>query len=255
MNPRRQQRLGAALAVILLVGGAIGALLYAMQENVDLFYTPTQLVEGLGEDKTKPVVGQRLRIGGMVVKGSVKRDANSLKVSFDLQDTGPIVTVIYDGILPDLFREGQGIVAQGVLVNATTIEATEVLAKHDENYMPPEVAEAMKGIKHVPPRLQQNGADGSSGYGSGGYGSGHSNAAGVTYSDDKTRDDGDDGVDGKAQSSGAESAAKPAAVHPEPKTTSSGSTPSTVHGSATDSTATDSTATDSPDTNAKKDMP
>lgn len=175
MNPRRQQRLGAALAVVLLVGGAIGALLYAMQENVDLFYTPTQLVEGLGEDKTKPVVGQRLRIGGMVVAGSVKRDADSLKVSFDLRDTGPEVTVIYDGILPDLFREGQGIVAQGVLVNATTIEATEVLAKHDENYMPPEVAEAMKGIKHVPPRLQQaddkNGY-GTSGYGSSGYGSG-----------------------------------------------------------------------------------
>lgn len=169
MNPRRQQRLGAALAVVLLVGGAIGALLYAMQENVDLFYTPTQLVEGLGEDKTKPVVGQRLRIGGMVVVGSVKRDADSLKVSFDLRDTGPVVTVIYDGILPDLFREGQGIVAQGVLVNATTIEATEVLAKHDENYMPPEVAEAMKGIKHVPPRLQQ--ADGKNGYGASGYGS------------------------------------------------------------------------------------
>ena len=87
----------------------------------------------------------------MVVKGSVKRDANSLKVSFDLVDTGPIVTVHYEGILPDLFREGQGIVAQGTLRDATTIDATEVLAKHDENYMPPEVAEAMKGIKHVNP--------------------------------------------------------------------------------------------------------
>ena len=100
-------------------------------------------------------LGQRLRIGGMVVEGSVKRDPESLKVSFDLVDTGPLVTVIYEGILPDLFREGQGIVAQGVLQDATTIKASEVLAKHDEEYMPPEVAEALKGIRHVPPSQQQ----------------------------------------------------------------------------------------------------
>lgn len=151
MNPRRQQRLIAVLAIVLLIGSGAGALLYALNENVDLFYTPSDLVNGLGKDKTKPVVGQRLRIGGMVVAGSVKRDEHSLKVSFDLVDTGPVVTVHYDGILPDLFREGQGIVAQGTLLDATNIQATEVLAKHDEEYMPPEVAEAMKGIKHVPP--------------------------------------------------------------------------------------------------------
>ena len=151
MNPRRRQRLFAVSAVVLLIGGGIGSMLYALNENVDLFYTPSQLHEGLGKDKVKPVAGQRVRIGGRVVKGSVKRDANSLKVSFDLVDTGPIVTVHYEGILPDLFREGQGIVAQGTLRDATTIDATEVLAKHDENYMPPEVAEAMKGIKHVNP--------------------------------------------------------------------------------------------------------
>jgi cytochrome c-type biogenesis protein CcmE len=102
-------------------------------------------------DGTKPEVGQRLRIGGMVVVGSVKRDTESLRVSFDLHDVGPKVTILYDGILPDLFREGQGIVAQGVLKDATTIEAFEVLAKHDEEYMPPELAEKMKGIKHVKP--------------------------------------------------------------------------------------------------------
>jgi cytochrome c-type biogenesis protein CcmE len=151
MNPRRKQRLFAVIAVLLLISSGAGALLYALNENVDLFYTPSDLVNGLGKDKTKPEVGQRLRIGGMVVKGSVKRDAHSLKVSFDLVDTGPVVTVHYDGILPDLFREGQGIVAQGTLIDATNIQATEVLAKHDEEYMPPEVAEAMKGIKHVPP--------------------------------------------------------------------------------------------------------
>lgn len=152
MNPRRKQRLFAVSAVLVLLGGAVGGIMYAMSENVDLFYTPSQLVNGLGDDKEKPVVGQRLRIGGMVVKGSVKRDEHSLKVSFDLVDTGPIVTVHYEGILPDLFREGQGIVAQGTLVDATTIHATEVLAKHDENYMPPDLKEAMKDIKHVAPQ-------------------------------------------------------------------------------------------------------
>lgn len=151
MNPRRKQRLFAVSAVLLLLGGAVGGIMYAMSENVDLFYTPSQLVNGLGEEKTKPVVGQRLRIGGMVVKGSVKRDEHSLKVSFDLVDTGPVVTVHYEGILPDLFREGQGIVAQGTLQDATTVNATEVLAKHDENYMPPDLKDAMKDIKHVAP--------------------------------------------------------------------------------------------------------
>lgn len=152
MNPRRKQRLVAVSAVLVLLGAAVGGIMYAMSENVDLFYTPSQLVNGLGDDKTKPVVGQRLRIGGMVVKGSVKRDEHSLKVSFDLVDTGPVVTVHYDGILPDLFREGQGIVAQGTLLDATTIQATEVLAKHDENYMPPDLKDAMKDIKHVAPQ-------------------------------------------------------------------------------------------------------
>lgn len=152
MNPRRKQRLVAVSAVLVLLGAAVGGIMYAMSENVDLFYTPSQLVNGLGDDKTKPVVGQRLRIGGMVVKGSVKRDEHSLKVRFDLVDTGPVVTVHYDGILPDLFREGQGIVAQGTLLDATTIQATEVLAKHDENYMPPDLKDAMKDIKHVAPQ-------------------------------------------------------------------------------------------------------
>ncbi|MBN7821251.1 cytochrome c maturation protein CcmE [Bowmanella yangjiangensis] len=149
MNPRRKQRLVAFSAVILVVGGAIGLMLYALGQNIDLFYTPTELVEG--KKGVKPQVGQRLRIGGMVVPGSVKRVDDSLAVSFDLVDTGPVVTVSYQGILPDLFREGQGIVATGVLTAANHIEAEEVLAKHDEEYMPPELAEAMKGIKHVKP--------------------------------------------------------------------------------------------------------
>ncbi|MFV0449048.1 MAG: cytochrome c maturation protein CcmE [Vibrio sp.] len=147
MNPRRKKRLGIVLAILIGLGTTTGLILYALNQNMDLFYTPTELVHG--KDGKKPEVGQRLRIGGMVTVGSVKRDPNSLKVSFSLHDVGPSVTVIYDGILPDLFREGQGIVAQGVLVDATTIEAFEVLAKHDEEYMPPEIADAMEK-NHAP---------------------------------------------------------------------------------------------------------
>ncbi|MCL9781820.1 cytochrome c maturation protein CcmE [Vibrio sp. S4M6] len=143
MNPRRKKRLGIVLSLIIGVGVTVGLILYALSQNMDLFYTPTELVDGK-PDGTKPEVGQRLRIGGMVVAGSVKRDPNSLLVSFQLRDVGPTVIVTYNGILPDLFREGQGIVAQGVLKNDNTVEAFEVLAKHDEEYMPPEIAEAMK---------------------------------------------------------------------------------------------------------------
>lgn len=163
MNARRQKRLWSILAILALVAGSIAAMLYALQQNINLFYTPTQLVEGIGADKIRPEIGQRLRIGGVVVEGSVVRDPESLLVRFDLVDTGPTVTVEYNGILPDLFREGQGIVAQGHLVEARLIRATEVLAKHDEEYMPPEVAKALKGIKHVPPS-QQTATESKGGY-------------------------------------------------------------------------------------------
>ncbi|MDP2570039.1 cytochrome c maturation protein CcmE [Photobacterium damselae subsp. piscicida] len=143
MNPRRKKRLTIVIAILVGLSATVGLMLYALNQNMNMFYTPTELVNGK-PDGTKPEVGQRLRIGGMVVKGSLKRDPESLKVSFEVEDVGPKVTVIYDGILPNLFREGQGIVAQGVLVNPTTVQASEVLAKHDENYMPPEVADAMK---------------------------------------------------------------------------------------------------------------
>ena len=152
MNPRRKKRLSIALVVIIGLGSVMGLVLYALKQNIDLFYTPTQLVEGLGDDKIKPEVGQRLRIGGLVMPGTVKRNMDDLKVSFKLSDDGGgIVTLEYEGILPDLFREGQGIVAQGTLKSDNVITATEVLAKHDEEYMPSEVAEAVKGIKHMKP--------------------------------------------------------------------------------------------------------
>lgn len=147
MNPRRKKRLGLILAIVIGVGATVGLILYALNQNMDLFYTPSEII--YGKEGNKPSIGQRLRIGGMVVEGSVKRDSDSLTVSFELADVGPKVRVEYTGILPDLFREGQGIVAQGVLKDATTIEAFEVLAKHDENYMPPEVVDAM-GKVHEP---------------------------------------------------------------------------------------------------------
>jgi cytochrome c-type biogenesis protein CcmE len=147
MIPRRKKRLALVLSLVVGVATALSFILYALSNNVDLFYTPSQMLEG----DTKPQVGQRLRVGGMVVEGSVRRDATTLEVEFLVTDTGPTVKVLYRGILPDLFREGQGIVAQGVLLQPDVLQASEVLAKHDEEYMPPELAEAMKGIKHVNP--------------------------------------------------------------------------------------------------------
>ncbi|KPV97606.1 Cytochrome c-type biogenesis protein CcmE [Pseudoalteromonas sp. P1-9] len=156
MNPRRKKRMFTIIAVLLGIGSAIGLTLYALQENINLFYTPSELIEGKGPNKEKPFIGQKLRIGGMVVPGSVVRNEESLDVEFKLIDTGPLVTIRYHGILPDLFREGQGIVAQGVLIESNVIEAFEVLAKHDEEYMPADVAEAVKGIKHEKPKYNLN---------------------------------------------------------------------------------------------------
>ncbi len=149
MNPRRKQRLAVVGIIGFMVVSAIGLMLYALNDSIDLFYTPSEIIDG--KNGQKPQIGQRLRIGGMVVPGSVKRDSESLAVSFELIDTGPTVTVTFTGILPDLFREGQGIVATGILTSVNHINAQEVLAKHDEEYMPPELAEKMKGIKHVKP--------------------------------------------------------------------------------------------------------
>ncbi len=150
MNPRRKKRLLITSSLVVGLSLAIGLVLFALQQNIDLFYTPSEIVNGKNETGVKPDIGQRLRVGGMVLAGSVSRDPDSLKVSFDLIDNGgSIITIYFDGILPDLFREGQGIVAQGELKSATEIDAFEVLAKHDEEYMPPEVAEALEGMDHL----------------------------------------------------------------------------------------------------------
>lgn len=159
MNPRRKKRLTIVTSIIIGLAVVAGLVLYALSQNIDLFYKPSEIYNGKEDTGIKAINGQRLRIGGLVVPGSVHRDPDSLNVSFKLADmrmpiafseSDPMVTVTYDGILPDLFREGQGIVANGTLVNGNMIEASEVLAKHDENYMPKELADE-KGEKHVKP--------------------------------------------------------------------------------------------------------
>jgi cytochrome c-type biogenesis protein CcmE len=158
VNPRRKNRLYLAVAVLAGLGLTITLVLYALRSNIDLFYTPGEIIYGKGESRLMPETGQRLRIGGMVMPGSVKRDSQSLKVSFKLYDARGVVDVTYEGILPDLFREGQGVVAQGVMEGATLIHAKEVLAKHDENYTPPEVKAAMEQNHQQAPEVYKDNA-------------------------------------------------------------------------------------------------
>ena len=162
MNPRRKKRLTLAVALTGGVAAIASLLLYALNSNLNLFFTPTEIVQGKKDTGVMPEIGQRIRVGGMVTVGSMVRDPNSLHVEFAVHDAaGGEIIVTYDDLLPDLFREGQGIVAQGVLSKPGVLEATEVLAKHDENYMPPEVAEAM-GQSHE--KLDYNQEQKSGGY-------------------------------------------------------------------------------------------
>lgn len=144
MNLRRKNRLWAALALLAGLMLTTALVLYALRSSIDLFYTPGEILYGKRETQQRPEPGQRLRVGGMVMPGSVKRDPNSLRASFSIYDAEGSVDVSYDGILPDLFREGQGVVVQGELDDKLRIQAKEVLAKHDENYTPPEVEKAME---------------------------------------------------------------------------------------------------------------
>lgn len=144
MNLRRKQRLWTVIAVFAGIALTISLTLYALRSNIDLFYTPGEIVYGKGEKQQLPEEGEHLRVGGYVLPGSVKRDSHSLQVTFTLYDARGKVNVSYDGILPDLFREGQGVVVQGVLNAANHVVAKQVLAKHDENYTPPEISKAMK---------------------------------------------------------------------------------------------------------------
>ena len=141
MKPARRQRLIIIILMLAGVGAAVGLALNAFNDNLMYFYSTTEVSEGKVPEKTL------FRLGGMVVDGSVKRPGDGLLVQFDLTDYEKQVTVEYTGILPDLFREGQGIVAKGRLNQQGVFVAEEVLAKHDENYMPPEVAESLKNKK------------------------------------------------------------------------------------------------------------
>lgn len=137
MRFRKRQRLILVLLALLLVGGATALVLAALQESIAFFVTPSQLASGAVEP------GKRLRIGGLVEEGSIERGADGT-VRFRVTDTAADVPVVYRGVLPDLFREGQGVVALGTLREDGTFVASEVLAKHDERYMPKEVADALK---------------------------------------------------------------------------------------------------------------
>jgi cytochrome c-type biogenesis protein CcmE len=136
MRLRKQQRLILVVVALVLLGGASGLVLFALSDSVAFFVTPSDIAAG------KVDADKRFRLGGLVVAGSIERDDGT--VLFRLTDQASEVPVRYRGILPDLFREGQGIVAKGVLGGDGVFAASEVLAKHDENYMPPEVAEALK---------------------------------------------------------------------------------------------------------------
>ena len=138
LNPVRRRRLTLTLIIVLSVGVAVGLTLYALKQNINLFYSPSQIVAG------EAPLQRSIRVGGLVVPGSVQREPDSLQVVFTLTDTAQQIQVRYTGILPDLFREGQGIIARGRLLAGGIVQADEVLAKHDENYMPPEVAGSLK---------------------------------------------------------------------------------------------------------------
>ncbi len=138
MKPARKKRLALIVLMVTGIGIGLGFALQALNENIMLFISPSDVAQG------KAPRDRLFRIGGMVVNGSVSRPGAGLTVQFDLTDNINNVTVRYSGILPDLFREGQGIIANGKLNKDGAFVAQEVLAKHDENYMPPEVAAAMK---------------------------------------------------------------------------------------------------------------
>ena len=150
MKPR-QKRLIAIVAGVSLVAIAAALVLYAFQGNMVFFFTPSQIAA-----KEAPV-DRAFRVGGMVEKGSIVRQADGITVTFIVTDTAQKVPVAYKGVLPDLFKEGKGVVAEGTLGQDGVFRASQVLAKHDENYMPPEAAhalskaEAEKAAKSVVP--------------------------------------------------------------------------------------------------------
>lgn len=144
MTPR-QRRMALVGLIVLGVGAAVAFALTAFQENLLYYYTPSDVSAG------KAPKDRAFRVGGMVPEGSFKRPPGSLEAQFVLTDYAHNVTVSYTGVLPDLFREGQGVIARGRMGADGVFVAEEVLAKHDENYMPPDVAESLKHGQGVKP--------------------------------------------------------------------------------------------------------
>ncbi|MBN9082281.1 MAG: cytochrome c biogenesis protein CcmE [Rhizobiales bacterium 62-17] len=141
---RKQRRLiliGSALGVLFV---AAGLTMFALRDNIVFFYSPAEIAS------KAPAPGTRMRLGGLIKQGSIVRGENR-SVTFVVADAEREISVSYTGLLPDLFREGQGVVAEGVLVSPTSFRADSVLAKHDENYMPREVADALKKQGHWQP--------------------------------------------------------------------------------------------------------
>lgn len=138
MTPARKKRLFLIVFLVTGVTLAAGFAMYAFNQNLMFYFSPTDVKQG------KAPVDKLFRMGGMVVDGTFKKEPGNLKVHFDITDYEKTVTVQYEGILPDLFREGQGIISRGKLNSDGVFIAEEVLAKHDENYMPPEVAESLE---------------------------------------------------------------------------------------------------------------
>lgn len=166
MTGRRKRLLLAA--ALLALGGAAALVLTAFQKNMVFFYSPAQVAAGEAPQQ------RGFRIGGMVQPGSVRREADGLSVSFAVTDYAHTIQVRYKGIVPDLFREGKGVVAQGRLEGGTLFVADEVLAKHDENYMPPEAAQAVAAGRA---KTSGAGADAREGWGKSGLDSGAERAA------------------------------------------------------------------------------
>jgi len=137
MKPRQKRFMFIVVAVAALAV-VVGLVLNALEQNVSLYFTPTQVFNNEAPQ------GRSFRIGGLVEEGSVKRQADGLTVHFVITDKHKSIPVVYKGILPDLFSEGKGVVAQGKVETDGVMHADEVLAKHDENYMPPEAADALK---------------------------------------------------------------------------------------------------------------
>ncbi|HFE32127.1 MAG TPA: cytochrome c maturation protein CcmE [Gammaproteobacteria bacterium] len=147
MTPARKKRLLLILLMVAGIGVGVAFALKALNQNLMFFFSPSDIVAG------KAPQNKDFRVGGVVVEGSVRRPGDGLTVEFDLTDNAESMTVKYTGILPDLFREGQGIIANGRLDSKGEFVANEVLAKHDENYMPPEVMDAMKKSGQAMPSM------------------------------------------------------------------------------------------------------